>query len=135
MNLAKMIRFLVVLAVLACGFLVTSSTAQPGRASWYGNNGRHLGWSNGRHRGWDKDRGWRGRNVVYYRPARYRYTGYRNYYPNYGYGGSSILGVLLGNSRYNNSGYRGRYYYRRQGDWDDHKWRKHFKHHRRWDRD
>lgn len=35
---------------------VAESQAQ-GRSRWYGNNGRHNGWTQGRHRGWDNRRG------------------------------------------------------------------------------
>lgn len=33
---------------------VSASYAQPGRAKYSGNNGKHRGWTQGRHRGWDK---------------------------------------------------------------------------------
>jgi hypothetical protein len=137
MNLLRTTRLMVVAAIFISGLFVTASMAQPGRASWYGNNGRHLGWTNGRHRGWYKNRGWNDRRVAYYRPVRYRYYGYRNYYPSYGYSnygsgfGSSILSSLgLGNLGYRNYGYSGRYY---RGDKERRKWlKKYYKHHRRW---
>jgi hypothetical protein len=124
---------LIATAILVSGIFVTASIAQPGHARWEGNNGRHLGWYKGRHRGWDRDRGWRDRRAVYYRPVRYRTY---NYYPGYGYGGysngigSSILSSIgLGNLGYYNSGYR-RYY---RSDHDRRKWlKKYYKHQRHW---
>lgn len=95
------------LGFITAGFVI-SANAQPGRASYYGNNGNHYGWTNGRHRGWrNRDRRWR-----YSRwrddddDDRRRYRRYRT--RNSGY---SILGSILGIGNYNNGYYDNNYYY------------------------
>ena len=35
---------------------VTADYAQPGKAKYKDNNGKHRGWTQGRHKGWDKQR-------------------------------------------------------------------------------
>ena len=42
--------------LLLAGIYIGTANAQPGRASWQGNRGRHLGWTIGRHRGWNRER-------------------------------------------------------------------------------
>jgi len=59
---------------------VVTSFAQPGKARWEGNNGRHRGWEQGKRNGWNNGRktGWRNRNNDYYwQQNRY---GSRDYY-------------------------------------------------------
>lgn len=126
MKILKILGLTSAAFALVLGLFVATSNAQPGRARWQGNNGRHLGWSNGRHNGWNKGRkrGWD--NDYYngsYRRSRNRYYGYQTYYPNYGYQtyypnysyrnnygiGSTILNVL-GIGGYRNYGYNNGYY-------------------------
>ncbi len=62
------------LAATALAFFLSLSVAtgyaQPGRASVYGNNGKHKGWYKGKHNGWRN----RKRQTVYYpRTGRYVY--------------------------------------------------------------
>ena len=50
---------------------VTASYAQPGKAKYKGNNGKHKGWTQGKNKGWDKrDNKWVRNNGRDYR--RYR---------------------------------------------------------------
>lgn len=64
------------LAILVAAFILTlsviTSYAQPGRARWEGNNGRHLGWTMGKHKGWYKDK-----------HRKYRYNRYGTSYWDY----------------------------------------------------
>jgi len=54
---------------------VTASYAQPGKAKYKGNNGKHKGWTQGKNKGWDKrDNKWvrnNGRDYRRYRDGRY----------------------------------------------------------------
>lgn len=132
MNLLKKFGLSAAAIVFALSAFAVSGNAQPGRARWEGNNGRHLGWTRGRHRGWDDDnRDWRRQ-----RYARSRYHGYQTYpnygysnygYSNYGYNGynynpyrrsttSTILGYVLGgrNYRYSNGYYGSSYMTQKQ---------------------
>jgi hypothetical protein len=132
MNLLKKFGLTAAAGVFALTAFAVSSNAQPGRARWEGNNGRHLGWTQGRHRGWDRnDRGWR-RD----RYARSRYYGYQTYptygystygYNNYGYNTyrynpyrrgttSTIIGYVLGGrgTRYNDGYYGSSYLTRKE---------------------
>ena len=47
--------------VIFTGLFAAAGNAQPGKARWHGNNGRHTGWHRGNHNGWNKGRksGWR----------------------------------------------------------------------------
>ena len=47
--------------VVFIGLFAVAGNAQPGKARWHGNNGKHTGWNNGNHRGWDRGHknGWR----------------------------------------------------------------------------
>ena len=61
---------LFVSAIAFClSLYVASADAQPGKARWNGNNGRHRGWQQGRRNGWNNGRktGWQNRNV-YWQP-------------------------------------------------------------------
>jgi hypothetical protein len=125
MNVLKTLGLTTAALALVLGLFVATSNAQPGHASWYGNNGRHNGWSNGWHNGWNRGRkrGWDNDNYYgYYRRSRNRYYNYRTYYPNYGYQtyypnygyqnygiGSTILNAL-GIGGYRNYGYNNGYY-------------------------
>lgn len=86
MNLLK--KFGLVAAVFAFVMTLTviTANAQPGRAGWDRNNGRHRGWTQGRRNGWDRGRktGWR-RDRNWNDDRRYRRTyGNDGYYGNYG---------------------------------------------------
>lgn len=37
---------------------VVTTYAQPGKARYEGNRGKHRGWTIGKHKGWYKNRGW-----------------------------------------------------------------------------
>jgi len=54
---------------------VTASYAQPGKAKYEGNKGKHKGWTQGKHRGWDRrDDNWvrtNGRDYRRQRDGRY----------------------------------------------------------------
>lgn len=56
MKIPKKLLLTLISAIVFAGFAVSEGYAQPGRASFGGNNGRHLGWSRGRHRGWNRGR-------------------------------------------------------------------------------
>ena len=125
MKLLKTFGLTTTALALVLGLFVATSNAQPGRAGWYGNNGRHNGWSNGRHNGWNRGRkrGWDNAYYNgYYRRSRNRYYNYQTYYPNYNYQtyypnysygnygiGSTILNAL-GLGGYRNYGYTNGYY-------------------------
>ena len=63
MKMLKKISLALVALIFSLSMFVIAGEAQPGRAKWHGNNGRHLGWNNGRHKGWNKGHktGWRWR--------------------------------------------------------------------------
>jgi hypothetical protein len=54
------------LAFSAIAFLmslaVMTTYAQPGKARYEGNRGKHRGWTIGKHRGWNRDRNWERRD-------------------------------------------------------------------------
>ena len=56
MRIPKKLFLTLISAIVFAGFAVSDGYAQPGRASFGGNNGRHLGWSRGQHRGWNRGR-------------------------------------------------------------------------------
>lgn len=54
-------------AIAFCmSLLVASASAQPGKAKYEGNNGKHKGWTKGKHKGWEKrDERWDRRDSRY----------------------------------------------------------------------
>ena len=58
----KLLKFGLITTALLFAFSVTSSYAQPGKARYGGNQGKHKGWERGNHDGWDRGRktGWQG---------------------------------------------------------------------------
>ncbi len=120
MKLFRRLTIALLALALCLSLVVISTTAQPGRARWEGNNGRHRGWSSGRHRGWS-NRGRRiGWNDDYYsgyrrlswrerrRLARMRMYNRRNAY----YGNSYYDSWERRRARYRANRYRNSLYFR-----------------------
>jgi hypothetical protein len=90
MKLLKTLGLMFIVSAFLLAFSAVGSYAQPGKARWGGNQGKHKGWSKGNHYGWNKGRKtgwnrrynrsywWGGRRVTYWqyvtlRRIRYRY--------------------------------------------------------------
>lgn len=60
MKLFKTLSLGVFVAAMMIAFSITSTYAQPGKARWGGNQGKHRGWERGNHEGWETGRktGW-----------------------------------------------------------------------------
>ena len=54
MNSLKKLSLIFTAIAFCLSLAVTATYAQPGRAKWQGNNGKHKGWYKGKHKGWDK---------------------------------------------------------------------------------
>jgi len=65
MKLIRKFALAIVGVAFALSLFVSSSNAQPGKARWQGNKGKHIGWTKGRHNGWYKKK-----NKWYRRPYR-----------------------------------------------------------------
>ena len=83
MNILKKLGLAFASLAFVMALSVVSANAQPGKAGWNGNNGKHRGWTQGQHRGWNKGRktGWQDRNSWWSRQTdrRYRTGRYDDY--------------------------------------------------------
>lgn len=55
MNYLKKIGFVLSAAIFCLSLAALSASAQPGKAKYGGNNGKHKGWTQGRHNGWNRN--------------------------------------------------------------------------------
>jgi hypothetical protein len=60
MSILKKLGLLFSAVVFCLSLSVATASAQPGKASWKNNNGKHKGWYKGKHYGWNKGKktGW-----------------------------------------------------------------------------
>jgi len=54
MKIVKKIGFVLFAIAFCLSLSITSAYAQPGKARYEGNNGKHKGWVKGQHKGWRK---------------------------------------------------------------------------------
>ncbi len=75
MKILKKFGLLLSAIAFCLSLAVTASYAQPGKAKYEGNKGKHKGWTQGKHRGWDRrDDNWvrtNGRDYRRQRDGRY----------------------------------------------------------------
>lgn len=55
MNYLKKLSLVASAVVFSLSLAAMSASAQPGRARYEGNNGKHKGWTQGKHYGWDRN--------------------------------------------------------------------------------
>lgn len=75
MKLLKKIGLSITAIAFCLSLAFTASYAQPGKAKYQGNSGKHRGWTQGKHKGWNKrDGNWvrtNGRDYRRQRDGRY----------------------------------------------------------------
>lgn len=77
MKLIKKLGLIIAAIAFCISISAATSYAQPGRAGWKNNNGKHKGWTKGQRNGWDNGRktGWRNRSILISQQDRIRRTG------------------------------------------------------------
>ena len=72
MKLLKKLGLMLSAIAFCLSLSVATANAQPGKAKWTGNQGKHKGWTQGKHKGWSKGKkvGWINRDDDWWRRNR-----------------------------------------------------------------